>query len=163
MLDDMNNHWHSHSHWKLHPPLTGKVDNQNSSASLQRITISIRNKSRYLQGWQCMKFPPVCRACLRMKIGRQKKSEKDEERGTGQAGERRSGWSNTRNDYYDGDNDVDQDPTSGRGTHRTRGSRARGRGRGGAAATTQIVAGEDGESELPNAAVAPAKEGRGRN
>ena len=38
------------SQWKLHPPLTGKVENQNSPASLQRITISIRNKLRYLQG-----------------------------------------------------------------------------------------------------------------
>ncbi|KAJ8463540.1 hypothetical protein ONZ45_g17543 [Pleurotus djamor] len=36
--------------WKLHPPLTGKVDNQNSPASLQRITMNIRNKLRYLQG-----------------------------------------------------------------------------------------------------------------
>ncbi|KAJ7778800.1 histone deacetylase, partial [Mycena maculata] len=38
------------SQFKLHPPLTGKVDNQNSPASLQRITISIKNKLRYLQG-----------------------------------------------------------------------------------------------------------------
>ena len=29
------------SQWKLHPPLAGKIDNQNSPASLQQITISI--------------------------------------------------------------------------------------------------------------------------
>ena len=38
------------SHWKLHPPLTGRVENQNTPASLQRITIAVRNKLRYLQG-----------------------------------------------------------------------------------------------------------------
>jgi hypothetical protein len=38
------------SHWKLHPPLTGKIENLNSPTSLQRITINIRNKLRYLQG-----------------------------------------------------------------------------------------------------------------
>ncbi|KAI6111255.1 hypothetical protein F5141DRAFT_1113484 [Pisolithus sp. B1] len=36
------------SQWKLHPPLTGRVENQNSPASLQKITISIRKKTRYL-------------------------------------------------------------------------------------------------------------------
>ncbi|KAI9457820.1 hypothetical protein BJY52DRAFT_457582 [Lactarius psammicola] len=38
------------SGWKLHPPLTGKVDNLNSPAGLQRITVSIREKLRYLGG-----------------------------------------------------------------------------------------------------------------
>ncbi|KAI6111248.1 histone deacetylase [Pisolithus sp. B1] len=32
------------SQWKLHPPLTGRVENLNSPASLQKITISIRNE-----------------------------------------------------------------------------------------------------------------------
>ena len=38
------------SSWKLHPPLTGKVDNFNSPAGLQRITVSIRKKLCYLGG-----------------------------------------------------------------------------------------------------------------
>ena len=36
--------------YSLHPALAGRVDNQNSPASLQRITRSIRQKLRYLQG-----------------------------------------------------------------------------------------------------------------
>ena len=149
------------SYWKLHPPLTGKVDNQNSPASLQRITVSIRNKLRYLQGAPSVamqEIPPDLQGLLEDE--NRTAEEKDEEKGTGQAGERRSGRTITRNDYYDGDNDVDQDSPSGRGRPRKpRGSRrARGRGRGrGTVATSGEV-----DCEIPDATAAPAKRGRGR-
>jgi hypothetical protein len=153
------------SHWKLHPPLTGKVDNQNSPASLQRITVSIRNKLRYLQGAPSVamqEIPPDLQGLLEDE--NRTAEEKDEERGTGQAGERRSGRTITRNDYYDGDNDVDQDSTSGRGRPRkprgTSSRRARGRGRGRGAATG-ATSGEV-DSEIPDATASPAKRGRGR-
>jgi Histone deacetylase domain len=151
------------SYWKLHPPLTGKVDNQNSPASLQRITVSIRNKLRYLQGAPSVamqEIPPDLQGLLEDE--NRTAEEKDEERGTGQAGERRSGRTITRNDYYDGDNDVDQDSTSGRGRPRkSRGSRrARGRGRG-RGAGTGATSGEV-DSEIPDVTAAPAKRGRGR-
>ena len=151
------------SYWKLHPPLTGKVDNQNSPASLQRITVSIRNKLRYLQGAPSVamqEIPPDLQGLLEDE--NRTAEEKDEERGTGQAGERRSGRTVTRNDYYDGDNDVDQDSTSGRGRPRKqRGSRrARGRGRGRGAGTA-ATSGE-ADSEVPDATATPAKRGRGR-
>ena len=149
------------SFWKLHPPLTGKVDNQNSPASLQRITVSIRNKLRYLQGAPSVamqEIPPDLQGLLEDE--NRTAEEKDEERGTGQAGERRSGRSITRNDYYDGDNDVDQDSTSARGRPRKSrgGRRARGRGRGRGAT---ITSGEV-DSEIPDVTVAPPKRGRGR-
>ena len=151
------------SYWKLHPPLTGKVDNQNSPASLQRITVSIRNKLRYLQGAPSVamqEIPPDLQGLLEDE--NRTAEEKDEERGTGQAGERRSGRTVTRNDYYDGDNDVDQDSTSGRGRPRKqRGSRrARGRGRGRGAGTA-ATSGE-ADSEVPDTTATPAKRGRGR-
>ena len=150
------------SYWKLHPPLTGKVDNQNSPASLQRITVSIRNKLRYLQGAPSVamqEIPPDLQGLLEDE--NRTAEEKDEERGTGQAGERRSGRSITRNDYYDGDNDVDQDSTSGRARARKPrgGRRARGRGRGRGAAT---AASAEADSEVPDVAPAPVKRGRGR-
>ncbi|MCK7226163.1 hypothetical protein L8P11_23185, partial [Enterobacter kobei] len=36
--------------YKLHPPLTGKIQNLNTAKSLERIRISIREKLRYLGG-----------------------------------------------------------------------------------------------------------------
>jgi hypothetical protein len=98
------------SQWKLHPPLTGRVENQNSPASLQRITISIRNKLRYLQGAPSVamqEIPPDLEGWLADE--ERKPDEIDEERGTAFAGERRSDRSMARNEFFDGDNDVDQD------------------------------------------------------
>ncbi|KAF9464546.1 hypothetical protein BDZ94DRAFT_1190820 [Collybia nuda] len=161
------------SQWKLHPPLTGKVDNQNSPASLQRITTSIRNKLRYLQGAPSVamqEIPPD----LQGLIGDEDRTaeEKDEERSTGQAGERRSDRTNAKNEFYDGENDVDQDdvtapPTSARSraatsSRRQRGGRrARGRGRARGMATP-ITVREEGEEETPEEATPSATPRRGR-
>lgn len=163
------------SQWKLHPPLTGKVDNQNSPASLQRITTSIRNKLRYLQGAPSVamqEIPPDLQGLL----GDEDRTaeEKDEELGTGLAGERRSDRSNARNEFFDGENDVDQDETSApsasartrtaaaNATRRARGGRrARGRGRTRGAATP-TTAREEAEEEATEEAVSPATPRRGR-
>ncbi|KAJ6583742.1 hypothetical protein B0H10DRAFT_2179538 [Mycena sp. CBHHK59/15] len=89
------------SQFKLHPPLTGKVDNQNSPASLQRITISIKNKLRYLQGAKHIQ------GFLRDED--RTFEERQEETSTAIAGEWRSDRVTTRNHYFEGDNDNYQD------------------------------------------------------
>ncbi|KAG2139064.1 hypothetical protein DEU56DRAFT_944730 [Suillus clintonianus] len=148
------------SQWKLHPPLTGRVENQNSPVSLQRITISIRNKLRYLQGAPSVamqEIPPDLEGWLADE--ERKQDEIDEERGTALAGERRIDRSMARNEFFEGDNDVDQDegPVSA-GVKRTvsaRKPRASGkRGRGKARARPSASAKEDGEEteETPVAA-----------
>ncbi|KAH0830169.1 hypothetical protein J3R83DRAFT_1518 [Lanmaoa asiatica] len=122
------------SQWKLHPPLTGRVENQNSPASLQKITIGIRTKLRYLQGAPSVamqEIPPDLEGLL---IDEDKtQDEKDEERGTALAGERRNDRTTARNEYFDGENDVDQEPSSSVSTRRASipARRARGLGKTG--------------------------------
>jgi histone deacetylase 3 len=162
------------SHWKLHPPLTGKVDNQNSPGSLQRITINIRNKLRYLQGAPSVamqEIPPDFQGHL---LDENKTAEeRDEEKGTGQAGERRLGRSIARNEFYDSDHDNDQEPNAGSGRGRSaagrrgrgRRGRGRGRGRGSASASASAATPVEGDTEVGenSVVVAPvAKRGRGR-
>ncbi|KAF7975024.1 hypothetical protein HWV62_10653 [Athelia sp. TMB] len=164
------------SEWKLHPPLTGKVENQNSAASLQRITISIRNKLRYLQGAPSVamqEIPPDLEGLLADES--RTPEERDEERGNAMAGERRNDRTMARNEFYDGENDVDQDdiPSSSRGRGATsarrpragRRGRGRGRPRGGApASSTRDDAEEDTEdsSSVAPTTKAPKPRGRGR-
>lgn len=171
------------SRWKLHPPLTGKVDNQNSPASLQRITTSIRTKLRYLQGAPSIamqEIPPDIQGFLWDE--ERSAEERDEERGTRYAGEERSDRSMARNEYFDGDGDVDQDEGSvvTRVTRTTRGGKGnRGKGRGGqsvSASSTvirpnlteeedgeQVEKEEDGEQDdeedIGNSVVQPTKKG----
>jgi hypothetical protein len=154
------------SQWKLHPPLTGRVENQNSPASLQRITISIRNKLRYLQGAPSVamqEIPPDLEGWLADE--ERKQEEIDEERGTALAGERRSDRSMARNEFFEGDNDVEQDegPVSVKRTVSSRkprapGKRARGKARGRPSATAK----EDGEdmAEIPVVAASRSTKSR---
>ncbi|KAL4260139.1 histone deacetylase family protein [Pleurotus pulmonarius] len=159
------------SHWKLHPPLTGNIENQNSPASLQRITMNIRNKLRYLQGAPSVamqEIPPNIQGLLadEDRTG----EEKDEDRGTGQAGERRNDRHAARNDFYDGDNDVDigddeevgrrttATPKRGRGSRR---GRTRGRPRTSAAASTEGGGDENEGTPTPRRARGRGR-GRGR-
>ncbi|KAA1477719.1 hypothetical protein DENSPDRAFT_919227 [Dentipellis sp. KUC8613] len=98
------------SRWKLHPPLTGKVENQNSAASLQRVTISIRDKLRYLQGAPSVamqEIPPGLEEWLEEET--KTAEEREEERGTAAAGEGRDDRTMARNEFFDGENDQDQD------------------------------------------------------
>jgi len=163
------------SQWTLHPPLTGKVDNQNSPSSLQRITISIRNKLRYLQGAPSVamqEIPPDLEGLLACE--ERSADEQDEENGTAGAGERRGHWNVSRNDFFDGDDDVDQDDDlpstsaqrkSATAISRPRSSRrVRGRGRpkGSAAAGRERGGDEDEETEGTPAAAAPSRRSRAR-
>ncbi|KAG6918651.1 transcriptional activator that enhances pseudohyphal growth [Tephrocybe rancida] len=160
------------SHWKLHPPLTGKVDNQNSVTSLQRITISIRNKLRYLQGAPSVAMQEIPPDLFGLMGDEDRNAEErdEESRGTGGAGESRVDSSNARNEFFDADNDNDHDDEDtlpapaararstrrvARGTRRTRG-RGRGRGAGPSASTR-----EEGDEEADEAVVSPRR-GRGR-
>ncbi len=154
------------SQWKLHPPLTGKVDNQNSPASLQRITMSIRNKLRYLQGAPSValqEIPPDIQGLLADE--ERTAEEKDEERGTALAGEQRSDRSINRNDFYDGEDDVDMEDgvtpsIRGKNARKQRGSRrsrGRGRGRANGAAT-----GRDEEEDVNEEASAGHRRGKTR-
>lgn len=159
------------SEWKLHPPLTGRVENQNSPASLQKITIGIRNKLRYLQGAPSVamqEIPPDLEGLLADE--EKTLEEKDEERGTALAGERRSDRTTARNEYFDGEHDVDQEscpPVSARRTSiparrsRGMGKRARGRGRSRASA---VAARDDGEEDGDeNGAASTAKTAKPRS
>lgn len=154
------------SQWKLHPPLTGRVENQNSPVSLQRITISIRNKLRYLQGAPSVamqEIPPDLEGWLADE--ERKQEEIDEERGTALAGERRSDRSMARNEFFEGDNDVDQDegPVSVKRTVSSRKPRAPGRRvRGKARGRPSASAKEDGEEieELPVATASRSTKSR---
>jgi len=78
--------------------------------SLQRITISIRNKLRFLQGAPSVamqEIPPDLQGLLADED--QTPDEKDKERGTARAGQRRRDLTMARNEFFDGDNDVDHD------------------------------------------------------
>ena len=145
------------SQWKLHPPLTGRVENQNSPASLQKITTGIRNKLRYLQGAPSVamqEIPPDLEGLLADEEKTQE--EKDEEQGTALAGERRSDRTMARNEYFDGENDVDQEPGPSVNARRAPvaarrsrgvGRRARGRGRSRASAASVRDDGEEDADE----------------
>lgn len=157
------------SNWKLHPPLTGKVDNQNTPASLQRITTSIRTKLRYLQGAPSValqEIPPSLTAWLESED--RTREEKVEEKSTALAGEHREDRSTARNEFFDGDHDVDQDDeaaqasTSTRGRGHTTGRRARGgrRGRGRGRGKTTTSAPAEGEEEGDAGETVPAPTSR---
>jgi Histone deacetylase domain len=163
------------SQWTLHPPLTGKVDNQNSASSLQRITISIRNKLRYLQGAPSVamqEIPPDLEGLLASE--ERTMEERDEEGGNADAGERREDSSIARNEYFDGDNDVDQDDEPStlnsrrRGTtiQRAKGSRrtraGRGRPRGSLAMSRDRMEGGEDETEETTAPARRSKTRKGR-
>lgn len=158
------------SEWKLHPPLTGRVENQNSPASLQKITIGIRSKLRYLQGAPSVamqEIPPDLEGLL---AGEEKtQEEKDEDRGTALAGERRSDRTTARNEYFDGENDVDQEPCPSVSERRTsipaRRSRGGGKRRGrGRSRVSAVAVKDDGEADGDeNGAASTAKGAKPRS
>ncbi|KAF8915836.1 hypothetical protein CPB85DRAFT_1217254 [Mucidula mucida] len=167
------------SHWKLHPPLTGKVDNLNTTASLQRITISIKNKLRYLQGAPSVamqEIPPNLQGFLDNED--RTHEEKLEERSTALAGEHRNDHSTATNEFYDGEKDVDhvmaplptasnittRAPTStrrARGGRRGRGGRGKRGGRGAAIVRDRDEDVGDTTSSSEEPAPPPAKRARG--
>ncbi|TFY82234.1 hypothetical protein EWM64_g1786 [Hericium alpestre] len=121
------------SRWRLHPPLTGKVENQNSAASLQRVTISVRDKLRYLQGAPSVamqEIPPGLEEWLaeEMRLA--------DERDDAMAGERKEDRTMARNEFFDCEGDVDQDDV-GQVDAKGKAVALAKRGRGGARKTTR--------------------------
>jgi hypothetical protein len=151
------------SHWKLHPPLTGRVDNMNTEASLRRITTSIRSKLRYLQGApsvQMSELPPDLAAWLEAETG-----EKDREEDR-MGNERRPDRSTARNEHYEGENDVDQDDVASSKQRGGPGRRPRGgrrtRGRGRAKPVSTATREDGGDAEAGSSTSAGRSRGRGR-
>ncbi|KAJ7597647.1 hypothetical protein C8J56DRAFT_325355 [Mycena floridula] len=147
------------SQWKLHPPLTGRVENENTAASLKKITVSIREKLRYLRGAPSVglqEIPPDIQGFL---VDEERnEEERDEERGDK---ERRIDRTNARNEYFDGENDVDVEGTGTKSRAPRRRAApprrnprsARGKGR-----ATAIR--EDDDDEEPSPSPPPAKKPR---
>jgi hypothetical protein len=158
-------HFFRESAYKLHPPLTGRVDNQNSRASVQRTADACIQKLRYLQGApsvEMRELPPDLAAWLEAETG-------ERDRTLDRAPDRRlPDRTVARNEYFDGEQDVEHDDGSGitgrgRGT-RGRGAaarRARGKSRGTGRGASTLAAREDGEDD-GEGAPAPAKRARGR-
>ncbi|KIO12157.1 hypothetical protein M404DRAFT_20001 [Pisolithus tinctorius Marx 270] len=101
------------SQGKFHPPLKGRVVNPNTSAPLQKITISIRNKLKYLQDAPSVATREKPHDLEGLLADEHKNQEKDEEREGGFVG-------SSSDRYISGhecfDNDVDEDdcgPQSG--------------------------------------------------
>lgn len=162
--------------YTLHPEIAGKEENLNTPASLQKITTSIRQKLRYLQGApsvQMQEIPPDLAGWLADE--ERTPEELAEERGAVQAGEFRPEPSNGRNEFFDSETDVDKDdePLAPKPRGAAPGRRARGgrrtRGRGRATATTIAVtpsaaegADEEGEDSTPAPVATSRAKGRGR-
>jgi hypothetical protein len=104
------------SGWKLHPPLTGKVDNLNSPAGLQRITVSIREKLRYLGGAPSVamrEIPPGLEEWLAAEDAAAEAEQEVEADVSPSASmgisARPSRKRTAQNEFYAGDDDVDGD------------------------------------------------------
>jgi histone deacetylase 3 len=104
------------SGWKLHPPLTGKVDNLNSPAGLQRITVSIREKLRYLGGAPSVamrEIPPGLEEWLAAEeAAADAEQEAEADVGPGMStgiSARSTRKRPAQNEFYAGDDDVDGD------------------------------------------------------
>ena len=103
------------SGWKLHPPLTGKIDNLNSAASLQRITVSIREKLRYLGGAPSVsmrEIPPGLEEWLAAEEAAaevEQEAEADASASTTGTSVRPLRRRAAQNEFYEGDDDVDHD------------------------------------------------------
>ena len=157
------------SGWKLHPPLTGKVDNLNSPAGLQRITVSIREKLRYLGGAPSVamrEIPPGLEEWLAAEdAAAEVEQEAEADASTSARPTRRRA---AQNEFYAGDDDVDADEDGGDGgdgdempaarrapVRRPRGSARRGTRRS-SARSRPAAAGGDEEEQQPEEASAQA-------
>lgn len=155
------------SGWKLHPPLTGKVDNLNSPAGLQRITVSIREKLRYLGGAPSVamrEIPPGLEEWLAAEdAAAEVEQEAEADASTSARPTRRRA---AQNEFYAGDDDVDGDedgdgdetPAARRApVRRSRGSARRGTRRSSARSRPAAAGGvKEDEEEQPEEASAQA-------
>ncbi|KAI0263787.1 hypothetical protein BC834DRAFT_924846 [Gloeopeniophorella convolvens] len=164
------------SGWKLHPPLTGKVDNLNSPAGLQRITVSIREKLRYLGGAPSVamrEIPPGLEEWLAAEDAAAE-AEQDAEIDA-PASARGGGRKRTApNEFYEGDADVDGDedgedaPAQRAPTRRARGASRRGARRSSGRVTRGTKDDEEPEqtedaAPVPASASAPPSSRAGRS
>ncbi|KAH9001787.1 hypothetical protein EDB92DRAFT_1932188 [Lactarius akahatsu] len=96
------------SGWKLHPPLTGKVDNLNSPAGLQRITMSIREKLRYLGGAPSVAMREIPPGLEEWLAAEEAAAEAEQDAEADVSSSARPWRRRTaQNEFYDGDEDVD--------------------------------------------------------
>jgi hypothetical protein len=80
----------SDTQWKLHPPLTGRVENQNTPESLTKIIIYIREKLRYLQGAPSIQMQEIPPDLQGLTADEEKNAEERQEtKGTATAGDER--------------------------------------------------------------------------
>jgi len=144
------------SGWKLHPPLTGKVDNLNSPAGLQRITVSIREKLRYLGGAPSVamrEIPPGLEEWLAAEEAAAEVEEQETEADASTSA-RPSRKRAAQNEFYAGDDDVDGDEDNGDGNGNGNGN-GNGDGDGGPGP------GPGPGDETPPARRAPVRRSRG--
>ena len=169
------------SQWKLHPPLTGKVDNQNSPASLQRITINIRSKLRYLQGAPSVMMPELPPDLERWLEEEKKAKDKEAD----DHPESRLDRSMAQNEFYDGNGDQDKDeepepepepepsrrrrstrgeePSTSTASTKSRGGRRRGRPPKTSISATPVITNISIDDETDESTPAPTpRRGRGR-
>ncbi|KDQ18688.1 hypothetical protein BOTBODRAFT_104109 [Botryobasidium botryosum FD-172 SS1] len=142
----------------LHPKIVGKVDNQNTRASLERIRVTIREKLRYLNGApsvQMSEIPPELGAWLEDEYER-KNEDGDEEQtrtdGRPSGDVRRQDPRRRRNEFYDAERDGERNrdvpaPAMTRRSARGRGRASRGRSRNVSGGNTRGDTGADGEIE----------------
>lgn len=101
--------------FKLHPPLTGRVENLNTRASLEKIRIQIRETLRYLNGApsvQMQEIPPDLTGWLESEE-RNAEEKEEESVGTGRAGDARlEDGHRARNDFYDAERDGEGERVS---------------------------------------------------
>ena len=154
--------------YKLHPKIVTKVDNLNTPASLQKITTGIRNKLRYLQGApsvQMQEIPPDLAGWLEEE--ERNAEEKEEDKGTRNAGEKRSDPHQAPNEFFDGEADGDNDESSvatGQKRGGTLGRKVR-NGRRGRSSRAQAPSREEedlGDDASTSSQAAPEPPARGR-
>ncbi|KAJ7581068.1 hypothetical protein C8J56DRAFT_832969 [Mycena floridula] len=96
------------SQYKLHPPISGKITNQNTPQSIERIIRSIDNKLRYLQGAPSVAMQEIPPDLLGLLADEDRDSEEQiEEQSTALAGEIRSDPHTSPLEYYQEDRDVE--------------------------------------------------------
>lgn len=96
--------------YKLHPPLTGRVDNLNTRASLEKIRISIREKLRFMNGApsvQMQEIPPDLMGWMESEE-RNAEEKEDDQQGNGAEKGREDGH-RKRNEFFDSEKDGETD------------------------------------------------------
>ncbi|KIY65790.1 hypothetical protein CYLTODRAFT_424035 [Cylindrobasidium torrendii FP15055 ss-10] len=156
--------------WQLHPPLTGTVVNQNTPASLQHVTVSIKNKLRYLQGAPSVAMQEIPPSLTGLRDDEDRThEEKMEGISTARAGEDRRDRHFAENEFFDGDVDVDMEPEpvkskgrGGKGKGKEIDIKGKGRAKGKGKEKERDDEDEDNEDEEEKPKKPVSRRGRGR-